>query len=98
MIRFFLFLILIACTSCSQQETNIHDQKEIAEEIKSESLITCPFCGYQKVEILPLEYCLFRYNCDSCENTITPIDDDCCVFCSYGTHECPSIQEYQLQN
>jgi len=61
--------------------------------ISTQSEITCPKCNYKKVEILPTEFCLLKYTCDSCKITLNPKKGDCCVFCSYGTHKCPSMQE-----
>lgn len=57
------------------------------------SEITCPKCGYKKMEALPTDVCLIKYKCDSCNTVSYSKDGDCCVFCSYGTHKCPSKQE-----
>ena len=55
--------------------------------------ITCPECDYTKTEILPTDVCVINYTCENCKIQLTPIGDDCCVYCSYGTHKCPSKQE-----
>ncbi|MEK7433750.1 MAG: GDCCVxC domain-containing (seleno)protein [Cyanobacteriota bacterium] len=57
-----------------------------------ESNITCPFCSYEKIEIMPTYTCLFFYTCQKCETKLKPKTGDCCVFCSYGSISCPSIQ------
>ena len=56
------------------------------------SIITCPNCGYQKEEEMPSEACQFIYECDNCKTLLRPKEEDCCVFCSYGTTACPPIQ------
>lgn len=57
------------------------------------SVITCPKCGHRKEEVMPTDYCVIRYTCENCKTTIYPKKTDCCVFCSYGTKKCPSMQE-----
>ena len=54
--------------------------------------ITCPYCGFTANEKLPDAYCLIKYNCNNCNKYIFPKYEDCCVFCSYGNHKCPSKQ------
>ncbi|MEZ4724782.1 MAG: GDCCVxC domain-containing (seleno)protein [Candidatus Kapaibacterium sp.] len=61
-------------------------------EIKMKSEITCPKCGYKKMEEMPTEACQFFYECENCKTVLKPKDGDCCVYCSYGSEDCPSIQ------
>lgn len=61
-------------------------------EIKMKSEITCPKCGYKKIEEMPTEACQFFYECENCKTVLKPKDGDCCVYCSYGSLDCPSIQ------
>lgn len=56
------------------------------------SLITCPHCQHKETEVLPTEYCVIAYDCKKCGITLRPEGDDCCVFCTHGTHKCPSKQ------
>ncbi|NOS83720.1 MAG: hypothetical protein HOP31_01140 [Ignavibacteria bacterium] len=62
-------------------------------EIILESTITCPKCGFQKLELMPLDSCLFFYECTNCRVVLKPKEGDCCVFCSYGSVKCPPVQE-----
>ena len=62
------------------------------EEIKYSSVITCPHCGFNKEEKMPVDSCLLSYECTKCNNIIKPKQGDCCVFCSYGTEKCPPVQ------
>ena len=64
----------------------------MSESIKTESIITCPVCDYQKPEIMPVDACQFYYECEQCKTLLKPKQGDCCVFCSYGTIKCPSVQ------
>jgi hypothetical protein len=56
------------------------------------SEITCPYCGHRKVEQMPTDACQFFYECQGCATVLRPKAGDCCVFCSYGSMPCPSIQ------
>ncbi|MGZ8947238.1 MAG: GDCCVxC domain-containing (seleno)protein [Methylococcaceae bacterium] len=58
-----------------------------------ESVITCPHCGAAKNEIMPTDSCLFFYECSGCHQLLRPSEGHCCVFCSYGSVPCPSIQQ-----
>jgi hypothetical protein len=57
-----------------------------------ESAITCPDCREIRTEIMPLDACLFFYECKGCGTLLRPKPGDCCVFCSYGTVPCPPKQ------
>lgn len=60
--------------------------------VELESEITCPNCGFKKKEIMPTDACAFFYECEKCKARLKPKQGDCCVFCSYGSIKCPSIQ------
>ena len=62
------------------------------ENIIEKSEITCPICGHKELEIMPTDTCQYFYECKSCGEVIKPKLGDCCVFCSYGSVNCPSIQ------
>ena len=59
---------------------------------KVESVLTCPVCGIKIKEIMPLDACQYFYECSNCKTILRPIEGDCCVFCSYGTVQCPPKQ------
>ncbi len=63
------------------------------KDIIAESIITCPKCGHQKEETMPTDACQYFYECENCHEVLKPINNDCCVYCSYGTNACPPIQE-----
>ena len=56
------------------------------------SVLTCPKCGHAKQEIMPTDACQFFYECESCRALLRPKPGDCCVFCSFGSIECPPVQ------
>jgi len=62
-------------------------------KIETKSIITCPNCGHQKEETMATDACQFFYECKNCKTILRPKKGDCCVYCSYGTNKCPSIQE-----
>ncbi|MHB9837969.1 GDCCVxC domain-containing (seleno)protein [Paraburkholderia terrae] len=57
------------------------------------STITCPACGQRKDETMPTDACVWFYECENCRAVLRPKPGDCCVFCSYGTNRCPSMQQ-----
>ena len=61
--------------------------------ITLESVITCPQCGFTKLEAMPTDACQFYYECEGCKILLRPKAGDCCVFCSFGSVSCPPIQE-----
>ena len=56
------------------------------------SVLTCPRCGHAKREDMPVDACQFFYECESCKTLLRPKPGDCCVFCSFGSVKCPSMQ------
>ncbi|WP_372527288.1 GDCCVxC domain-containing (seleno)protein [Piscinibacter sp.] len=61
-------------------------------EVIRQSTITCPVCGHAKQETMPVDACQWYYECESCKTLLRPKAGDCCVFCSFGTTPCPSMQ------
>ncbi|XTI73700.1 GDCCVxC domain-containing (seleno)protein [Acidithiobacillus sp. AC3] len=62
-------------------------------EITLQSTITCPVCGHSEIETMPVDSCLYFYECQGCGALLSPKSGDCCVFCSYGTVPCPPKQK-----
>lgn len=98
-------LLFVQCSSPTKKNSKTVDyasQQEICckkDSIKSSTVIsekseiTCPKCGHEKIETLPTEVCVIKYTCENCKTELTPKGDDCCVYCTYGTHKCPSKQD-----
>jgi hypothetical protein len=61
-------------------------------EVILASEITCPMCGHKKTETMPVDSCQWYYECKFCHKLLKPKAGDCCVFCSYGSVQCPPIQ------
>lgn len=57
-----------------------------------QSTVTCPECGHQETETMPVNACQFFYDCKACGAVLKPKKGDCCVFCSYGDRPCPPVQ------
>jgi transcription elongation factor Elf1 len=57
-----------------------------------DATITCPHCGFAKVERMPTNACVHFYACEGCGRLLQPSAGDCCVFCSYGSERCPPKQ------
>ena len=60
--------------------------------VQLQSVLKCPHCGFEKIETMPTDSCQFFYECTSCMTNLKPKENDCCVYCSYGTVACPPIQ------
>ena len=65
------------------------------ENIILESVLTCPSCGFKKIETMPTDACQYFYECENCKKVLKPKEGDCCVYCSYGTVKCPPIQQHK---
>jgi hypothetical protein len=63
------------------------------DDIILHSVITCPHCGFAQREQMPVDACLFFYDCKKCGARLRPKAGDCCVFCSFGSVPCPPMQE-----
>lgn len=57
-----------------------------------ESSLSCPHCGHATLEKMPLDTCRFFHECVRCHALMRPKVGDCCVFCSFGSVKCPSVQ------
>ena len=58
-------------------------------------IIRCPTCGHRASEEMPLDRCVFVYECLGCHTVLTPKQGECCVYCSYGDRRCPFVQDDQ---
>lgn len=63
------------------------------QTIVLQSTLTCPHCQFSKEETMPTDSCQFFYECTQCKTLLKPKSGDCCVYCSYGTVKCPSMQD-----
>ncbi len=66
-------------------------------QIVHDVMITCPECGAQHAETMPDDACRFFFTCPTCGNTLIPVGEDCCVFCSHGDVPCPPKQREQAK-
>lgn len=41
---------------------------------------------------MPTNACQWLYECEHCQALLRPKQGDCCVFCSYGSVQCPPVQ------
>jgi hypothetical protein len=62
-------------------------------ELQLGSIITCPACGFAREETMSTNSCLVLYECTNCGALLRPQKGDCCVFCSYGSVDCPPKQQ-----
>lgn len=45
-------------------------------KILTTSVITCPNCGHQNPEEMPVEACHFFYECENCKTILKPLEGD----------------------
>ncbi len=55
-------------------------------------VLVCPSCGHTQRARMPADACQFFYECVQCHTVLRPKPGDCCVFCSYGSVQCPPKQ------
>lgn len=56
------------------------------------SELTCPSCRTRSTESMPVDACIYFFECTVCGAMLRPKPGDCCVFCSYGSVPCPPVQ------
>lgn len=61
-------------------------------QVEFKSIITCPKCEGQKEELMPEDACVYFYQCTHCNAVLKLDDEECCVFCTYGSVPCPPKQ------
>ncbi|MDG1739267.1 MAG: GDCCVxC domain-containing (seleno)protein [Paracoccaceae bacterium] len=61
-------------------------------EVILQTQLTCPHCGAVHQEQMPEDTCQWFYECSACLRLLTPLQGDCCVYCSYADQVCPPLQ------
>lgn len=56
------------------------------------SQLTCPSCQARYTQTMPMDACIYFFECGACGAMLRPKPGDCCVFCSYGSVPCPPVQ------
>ncbi|MBS1651070.1 MAG: hypothetical protein JSU07_03580 [Bacteroidetes bacterium] len=65
---------------------------KIAEELHKLPLPDKGSNWTQKTELTPTDECVITYVCKKYGAEMHPKNGDCCVFCTYEAHKCPSKQ------
>lgn len=63
------------------------------KKIKTETILSCPYCNTQQEVVMPINACQHFYKCQHCGKMLKPKQGDCCVFCSYADSKCPPKQK-----
>ena len=45
----------------------------------AEATITCPTCGHRQLEEMPVNACIYLYDCNGCGRLLRPKLGDCCM-------------------
>lgn len=88
----FAGLVIASATGFRSRRTGKRTSGGTAPRPPLESVLTCPECHYRRRETMPTDACMFFYKCTACGALLRPKPGDCCVFCSYGSVKCPSVQ------
>jgi len=56
------------------------------------SVLSCPICETRTEQEMPTNECVVVFQCPACRSVLRPRPGICCVFCSYGSVKCPSVQ------
>ena len=64
----------------------------MSEVIKIKSILTCVKCEHKKEETMPQYASQIEYKCNNCNSIIGVKQNQCCVYCIYGSTPCPSSQ------
>lgn len=57
-----------------------------------EAVIVCPACHSRTRQQMPVDACIWFWECPACHVLARPLPGDCCVFCSYADVACPPRQ------
>ena len=72
--------------------------RALVPDFEEFSVITCPTCGHEEQERMPTNACQIYYSCKDCGHVLLPVAGECCVYCSYGTVECPPNQTGEVRH
>ena len=59
----------------------------------TQATLTCTECTLVQTVDMPTDACQFFYECVNCDTVLTPLEGDCCVFCSFANKLCPVRQQ-----
>jgi hypothetical protein len=60
--------------------------------IKIDSVVKCINCGHKELHHMPLYAAKTYYECPKCQAVHRPLENKCCIYCSYGSTLCPPTQ------
>lgn len=58
----------------------------------TESILTCPNCKYKESEEMHENVFPTKFNCGSCQQTVSIKDGECCIYCQFGDFPCLHTQ------
>lgn len=57
------------------------------------SIVQCPHCGFKVTERMPQGKKVRHFQCPACAQVLTADEQQCCIFCRYGSVKCPAAQQ-----
>jgi len=74
-------------------------RKKLHKKVKLQTVMTCPSCGSKEEVMMTVGNLDDTYTCKNCHSVHHTKSGKCCVYCSYGTRDCPAIQDiyYKLR-
>jgi hypothetical protein len=61
-----------------------------------DAIITCPACGYQQIVTMEAFAQRTLWPCPACGSTLRPRPGEHCIYCSFASLPCPSVQRVAL--
>ena len=58
-----------------------------------QSTIICSIYHKYTTEPMPTSFCQYLWKYPHCKNNLKPKEEDCCIYCSHGDVNYPSIQK-----
>jgi hypothetical protein len=62
------------------------------QDIELFSTLTCPNCGHHTEFQMPVHASKKFFECPHCKTSFSSKEDECCIFCTFGSVRCPATQ------
>lgn len=67
--------------------------KQLFDQVSFKTRITCRNCGATEDITMHSSLPERSFTCKKCTTVLLAHSDECCVYCSYGSVQCPPVQE-----
>ena len=96
-IKIYEFLQIATCTNTTFLSILVQTKRRVLKRFKLKKRQGLAVKTFQQnsdeTSKMPTDSCQYFYECKNCHVVLKAKSGDCCVFCSYGTVQCPPIQK-----